>query len=99
MSSLQEKIANIWRDIKWVISTATKPDEEEFKLTARFLVLLAFVAGAFQLVFHLAGVYINSAVYKQTVPTLGDPIKETVTALVSIGVILVGLIYLMAKLR
>jgi preprotein translocase subunit Sss1 len=99
VASLQEKLENLWRDIKWVVSTASKPDDDEFKLTARFLVLLAFIAGAFQIVFHIAGVYLKSAVARSTIPTLGDPVKETVAALTSIGVILAALLYLMAKLR
>jgi len=97
--SLQERLANMWRDIKWVVSTATRPDEEEFNLTAKFLVLLAFIAGAFQVVFHLAGVYIRNLVYGTPVYTLGDPVKETVAVLVSITVIFVGLLYLLVKMR
>jgi hypothetical protein len=102
--SLQERLANLWRDIKWVVSTATRPDEEEFNLTAKFLVLLAFIAGAFQVVFHLAGVYINHLVYGTPlymllVYTLGDPVKDTVAVLVSITVIFVGLLYLLVKMR
>jgi preprotein translocase subunit Sss1 len=97
--SLQERLANMWRDIKWVVSTATRPDEEEFNLTAKFLVLLAFIAGAFQVVFHLAGVYIRYLVYGTPVYTLGDPVKETVAVLVSITVIFVGLLYLLVKMR
>lgn len=99
MVSLQERLANMWRDIKWVVSTATRPDEEEFNLTAKFLVLLAFIAGAFQVVFHLAGVYIRYLVYGTPVYTLGDPVKETVAVLVSITVIFVGLLYLLVKMR
>jgi preprotein translocase subunit Sss1 len=97
--SLQERLANMWRDIKWVVSTATRPDEEEFNLTAKFLVLLAFIAGAFQVVFHLTGVYINHLVYKTQPYALGDPVKETVAVLVSITVIFVGLLYLLVKMR
>jgi len=97
--SLQARLANMWRDIKWVVSTATRPDEEEFNLTAKFLVLLAFIAGAFQVVFHLTGVYINHLVYGTPVYTLGDPVKETVAVLVSITVIFVGLLYLLVKMR
>ena len=104
MVSLQERLANMWRDIKWVVSTATRPDEEEFNLTAKFLVLLAFIAGAFQVVFHLTGVYIRHLVYGTplyTLPvyTLGDPVKDTVAVLVSITVIFVGLLYLLVKMR
>ena len=76
MTSLQVRLANMWRDIKWVVSTATRPDEDEFNLTAKFLVLLTFIAGAFQMVFHVAGVYINHLVYGTTLYTLGDPVKE-----------------------
>jgi len=97
--SLQERLANMWRDIKWVVSAATRPDEEEFNLTAKFLVLLAFIAGAFQVVFHLAGVYIRHLVYGTPVYTLGDPVKDTVAVLVSITVIFVGLLYLLVKMR
>jgi len=68
-------------------------------LSAKFLVLLAFIAGAFQVVFHLAGVYINYLVYRTPVYTLGDPVKETVAVLVSITVIFVGLLYLLVKMR
>ena len=99
MVSLQERLANMWRDIKWVVSTATRPDEEELNLTARFLALIAFIAGAFQIVFHVAGVFINRFVYKTPPHTLGDPIKETVAVLVSITLIFIGLLYLMTKLR
>ncbi len=99
MTSLQERLANMWRDIKWVVSTATRPDEDEFNLTAKFLVLLTFIAGAFQIVFHVAGVYINHLVYRTTLYTLGDPVKETVAVLVSITVIFVGLLYLLVKMR
>lgn len=99
MASLQERLANMWRDIKWVVSTATRPDEDEFNLTAKFLVLLAFIAGAFQMVFHVAGVYIKHVVYRTTLYTLGDPVKETVAVLVSITVIFVGLLYLLVKMR
>ncbi|ABP51158.1 MULTISPECIES: hypothetical protein [Pyrobaculum] len=99
MSSLEEKLENLWRDIKWVVSTASKPDESEFSATAKFLLLLAFVAGAFQIVFHIAGVYLLQAVSRAPVYTLGDPVKETVAALSSITVIVLGLLYLMYKLR
>jgi len=99
VASLQERLANMWRDIKWVVSTATRPDEEEFNLTAKFLVLLAFIAGAFQVVFHLAGVYIRHLVYGTPIYALGDPAKETVAVLVSITVIFVGLLYLLVKMR
>ena len=98
MASLQEKLLNLWRDIKWVISAASKPDEE-FNLTAKFLALIAFIAGAFQIVFHAAGVFINRFVYGTPLHTLGDPIKETVAVLVSITLIFIGLLYLMTKLR
>ncbi len=99
MASLWEKLLNLWRDIKWVVSAASRPDEEELNLAAKFLALIAFIAGAFQLVFHVAGVYINHFVYKTPLYTLGDPIKETVAVLVSITLIFVGLLYLMIKLR
>jgi len=99
VASLQEKLLNIWRDIKWMVSTASKPDEEEFNLTAKFLALIAFIAGAFQIVFHVAGVYINHFVYGTPLHTLGDPVKETVAVLVSITLIFIGLLYLMTKLR
>ncbi len=99
MASLQEKLLNLWRDIKWVISAASKPDEEELNLVAKFLALIAFIAGAFQIVFHVTGTFINSFVYKTPPHTLGDPIKETVAVLVSITLIFIGLLYLMTKLR
>jgi preprotein translocase subunit Sss1 len=99
VASLQEKLLNLWRDIKWVVSTASKPDEEELNLTAKFLALTAFIAGAFQIVFHVAGVYINHFVYGTPLYTLGDPVKETVAMLVSITLIFIGLLYLMTKLR
>ncbi|RFA93338.1 hypothetical protein [Pyrobaculum aerophilum] len=99
MASPQEKLEKLWRDIRWVVSTASRPDDAEFKLTARFLLLLTFIAGAFQIVFHIAGLYLNSAVYRTEVTTLGDPVKETVATLASIVVILSVLIYLMIKLR
>jgi len=99
VATLQERLANMWRDIKWVVSTATRPDEEEFNLTAKFLVLLAFIAGAFQIVFHMAGVYINHLVYGTTLHTLGDPVKETVATLASITVIFIGVLYLLVKMR
>ncbi|ACB40580.1 hypothetical protein [Pyrobaculum neutrophilum] len=99
MASLREKLEQILRDVRWVVSTASKPDDDEFKLVSKFLLLLAFVAGAFQLVFHLAGVYISGVVYNQPVPTLGEPAREAAAVLASIAVIVVGLIYLTAKLR
>jgi len=97
--SLWEKLLNLWRDIKWVVSAASRPDEEELNLAAKFLALIAFIAGSFQIVFHMAGVLINRFVYKTPLYTLGDPIKETVAVLVSITLIFVGLLYLMTKLR
>ncbi|MEZ0319352.1 MAG: hypothetical protein ABWK05_05085 [Pyrobaculum sp.] len=99
MSGLEEKVSNIIRDIRWVISTATKPDDEEFKLTSRFILLLVFIAGAFQLVFHIAGVYLRSAITGTPAATLGDPVKESMAVLSSMVVILVGMLYLMFKLR
>jgi preprotein translocase subunit Sss1 len=99
VASLQEKLLSLWRDIKWVVSAASKPDEEELNLVAKFLALIAFITGAFQIVFHVAGVYINHFVYRTPLYTLGDPIKETVAVLVSITLIFVGLLYLMTKLR
>jgi preprotein translocase subunit Sss1 len=99
MASLQERLENLWRDIRWVISTASRPDDDEFKLTARFLVLLAFIAGVFQIAFHIAGVYLKSAVAKSAIPTLGDPVKGAIAALTSIGIILAALFYLIIKLR
>ena len=99
MASLQERLTNLWRDIKWVVSTASKPDEDEFNLTGRFLLLLVFVAGAFQIVFHVAGVYINHLVYNTPIYTLGDPVKDAVATLVSITAIFIGVLYLMVKLR
>jgi preprotein translocase subunit Sss1 len=99
VASLWEKLLNLWRDIKWVVSAASKPDEEELNLVAKFLALIAFIAGAFQIVFHVTGVYINHFVYKTPLYTLGDPIKEIVAVLVSITLIFVGLLYLMTKLR
>jgi preprotein translocase subunit Sss1 len=99
VASLWEKLLNLWRDIKWVVSASSRPDEEELNLVAKFLALVAFIAGAFQIVFHVAGVFINRFVYKTPLYTLGDPIKETVAVLVSITLIFVGLLYLMIKLR
>lgn len=99
MSSLQEKLSNLWRDIKWAVSTATKPDEEEFKLAARFLLFLAFIAGAFQIFFHMAGLYLNSFIFRQPLPTLGDPARETVAVLASFVAITAILIYILIKLR
>ncbi|MEM1787028.1 MAG: hypothetical protein QXK67_00730 [Pyrobaculum sp.] len=99
MSSLREKLSNIWRDIKWAISTATRPDEDEFKLATRFLLFLAFIAGAFQIFFHIAGLYLNSVIFRQPLPTLGDPLKEAVAAMTSFIAIVAILIYLLIKLR
>jgi len=96
--SLEEKIANLIRDIRWVIFTAARPDDEEFKLTARFLLLLVFVAGAFQLVFHVASVYIRGAVYGQWLAPL-DPVRESIAILTSLIVVFAATLYLLAKLR
>ncbi|MEM1597523.1 MAG: hypothetical protein QXP31_01255 [Pyrobaculum sp.] len=99
MSGLEEKTSNTIRDIRWVISTAAKPDDEEFRLTSRFIVLLVFIAGAFQLVFHIASVYLRSAITKTPIDTLGDPVKESIAVMTSMVVILIGMLYLMFKLR
>ncbi len=99
MASLREKIMNVLRDIKWVVSVARRPDENEFKTTTRFLFFIIFVAGVFQLVFHISGLYLSSFIYKQPLASLGDPIAESIAVLVSMGIILVGMLYLLIKLR
>ena len=98
MPSLEEKIVNLIRDVRWVISTAARPDDEEFKLTTRFLLLLVFMAGVFQLVFHVAGVYIRGAVYGQWLAPL-DPVRESIAILTSLIIVFAVTLYLLAKLR
>ena len=98
MPSLEERIANLIRDIRWVISTAARPDDEEFKLTVRFLLFLVFVAGAFQLVFHVAGVYVRGVVYGQWLAPL-DPVRESIAILTSLIIFFAVTLYLLIKLR
>lgn len=98
MPSLSERIMNIIRDIRWIISVASRPDEHEFNTTAKFVLLLVFMAGVFQIVFHVAGVQIASATAHQPLPTLGG-VRDAVAVISSLVAMLVVMLYLMAKLR
>ncbi|MFN3804637.1 MAG: hypothetical protein ACK4SY_06250 [Pyrobaculum sp.] len=99
MSSLGEKVAKILKDIQWVISVARRPEEGEFKLTTRFLLLLVFVVGVFQFVFHIAGVYLTSFMFRQPLATLGDAVAESIAVFTTMAAMLAAMIYLLVKLR
>jgi len=56
------------------------------------------VAGAFQLVFHVASVYVRGAVYGQWLASL-DPVRESIAILTSLVVVFAITLYLLVKLR
>ncbi|MFN7106058.1 MAG: hypothetical protein ACK4M3_05685 [Pyrobaculum sp.] len=99
MSSLGEKVGKILKDIQWVISVAKRPEEAEFKLTTRFLLLLVFVVGVFQFVFHIAGVYLTSFIYRQPLAALGNAVAESIAVFTTMAAILAAMMYLLFKLR
>jgi preprotein translocase subunit Sss1 len=99
LARLRERLLNFWRDVRWTVTAARKPDDRELKLAVKFLLVSAFVAGVVQVVFHVIGTYVMSYVYRQPVHSLGDPVKGAVVVLVSVTAIFIALMYLLAKLR
>jgi len=100
--SISEKLKNILRDIRWIISIASRPDQTEFSIFAKFLLLVTFAAGVFQFVFHIAGTYILAYSAKVSVRSLAEelgPTHELIAVISSISVIFAILIYFLVKLK
>lgn len=95
VASLWERIYRLLRDVRWILSVASRPDEGELAVVSRLLLLLVFVAGVFQLFFHVAYVYMTGAAAMATL----EPVSQSVAIMSSLVVILALMIYLMFRLR
>lgn len=97
--AIDEKIKEFLRDARWVVSIAEKPSSKEFNLVVKFLLFLAFAAGAIQFVFYIANVYMTEYLSGSNIAAYAlSPTQEAIAVVSSLLIIFAALIYIMIKL-
>lgn len=95
---IERAIRYVMGSFKWAFSAAEKPSRDQVEATARFVLLMVFVAGVVAFTFSLARSHLFALLYGRPVPTLGGA-EGLVASLSSLAVIVAAVVYLLLKFR
>ena len=95
---IERAIRYVVDSFKWAFSAAEKPGKDQIETTARFVLLMVFVAGVVSFTFSIARSHLFALLYGRPVPVLSGT-EGLIASLSSLVAIIATVIYLLVKFR